>query len=558
MSRACSTERVTRRFLRARTWGVAATAALVVASCSSGGRGASISSTAPAPSVPASTSTSASEPPTPSTAFPSTESPTLTTSVIAAGSSAFWDAVPSPPLSPRREPLVIAIGDRLLVLGGRSGRAAGSLSDLADGAILDAAGGAWTRIAAAPVPVGAESAATVWRGALVVVAGDAALQYDALADRWTRLAPLPPPARAYARLLAGDAELYLVGGVNAAKVDSPAADGPLMPPPLAFAATTSTWRELPMPNWPGATTVASAAWTGTQLLLAVGSTDGGDGNTPVAPARPAAALDPVSGAIKPLPATPSPVFGAFVTVDDGSVLLFDQASAVWRLGPSENTWERLTMVPSAGQTSVRFSWRVAGHLVIDTGGGVPGGRSIAYQQASGAWSELGSPLESNDTVLAQTGTGQLFATDGVATARLKPFADRTDGVELCLAAQLEADAVDDTHIEIVNTSPTPCALDGQRPATVDFHVAADLWERAGESSFLRLPAGGDGGYLKPGGVAVMELVPAFYDGRDCPFEHRTFEGMRFSAPGDGEPVPVAVTVTLPCPDVTALVKRASG
>ena len=535
---------------------LAATAALVAASCSSG-PGASISSTAPvvpstsdAPGPPAVTSTTA-------TAADGTAAAPSTTAPSTPLVSAAWEAVPSAPLSPRRGALVVALGDELLVAGGRSGRGAGPFGDLGDGAILDVTGTRWRRMHDAPVALGVENAAVVWDGDLFVVSGSVALRYDVRQDAWQRVAVAPTP-RAFATLVASTDELYLVGGVSAAHVVNPAADGPLVPPPAAYTPATDTWRELPMPDWPGPAGLAGAAWNGNSFLVTAGAVDNGDGVAAPLPARPVALLDPVSGASKPLPATPVPVLGGVVVLDgDRSVLLFSQASVVWRLGPGETTWERLTMVPSEGQTSVRYAWRVAGHLVIDTGGGVPGGRSIAYQQRSGAWSELGSPLESNDTVLVQTGTG-LFATDGVAAARLKPFADRTDGVALCLAAQLEADALDDTHIEVVNTSPSPCALDGQRPATVDFHVAADLWERAGESSFLRLPAGGDGGYLKPGGAAVMEIVPGLYDGRDCPFEHRTFEGMRFSAPGDGEMVPVALTVALPCPDVTALVARASS
>ena len=517
-------------------------AALVAASCRGGGAPAVVvgtsvvrSSTVAAPADPG--------------------AGTADTTVAPVVVSDAWEQLPSPPLPPRRSPLVVALGDALVVVGGHGPEDTGPMSDRVDGAVLDAAGTRWRKLPDAPAPLGRESAAVVADGVLLVVAGNTTMRYDPALDTWTTLARPPAPFRTFARLVATPSTLYLLGGVNAAHVVNPSADGPLIPPPAALDRVGDVWRELPMPNWPGATALAAAWWTGTQLLLAVGPVDGGD--APRAPANPVVALDPETGATTPLPATPVRLYGTVVRVVDGDVVLVDQGSALWRLAPGATEWERLTVVPSAGQTSVVDLWPVDGHLVIDTGGGGTNGRSTAYRQASGAWSELGPVTVGNESVLVRTVSGDLLATDGVEVVRLRALRDRTVGLDLCDAAQLEAEASDATHLVVTNTSAIPCALDGQRPRTVDFRVTTDLWSRAGESTFLRLPAGGDGGYLKPGGTAVAEIVPGLYVGVDCPDHPHGYEGLRFSAPGDEEFVEVAVSTSMACPDLTALVASPS-
>lgn len=184
-----------------------------------------------------------------------------------------WSEVAASPLAPRHSPLIAWLGDRFVVLGGRSGTICPDWAycvydpgtPLADGAAYDPATDTWAAIAPAPAAV-ADAAHAVVGDVLYVLAGgaemleelpespDALLAYDSGVDSWQTL---PPPPGSRCDLVAAGDVLVAVsttdeGGTRPDAVLDPA---------------TGTWQDLPDDPL-GPSYHRQAVWLGDRLLLA--------------------------------------------------------------------------------------------------------------------------------------------------------------------------------------------------------------------------------------------------------------------------------------------------
>jgi hypothetical protein len=221
-----------------------------------------------------------------------------------AGEAATWVPLPEPPLSARHEPLMAALGRRVLVVGGRDTPACPPNADctapakpaLLDGAIYDPDGRSWQPLPPAPIPVTnsddrAEVGTAVWTlqhvdGAPVLLAYDDTAGwrtvpvpnpsggrisaagtrivvyprshehgglvpdrvYDPDANAWTQL-PLDPIGSAYDRTLLGVDDGVVLLAIPLTDVPPP--DRPRVFHAARYTASTSSWAPLPPSGIPG-------------------------------------------------------------------------------------------------------------------------------------------------------------------------------------------------------------------------------------------------------------------------------------------------------------------
>lgn len=171
-----------------------------------------------------------------------------------------WEQVAESPLSPREGPLTVAVGDRILVIGGSDGppcppnaSCVAGPEPLSDGAAYDPAADAWEPIADAPVPISAFAETTAVVGDTVYLLstlwpadGGAVttsfLAYDAAADGWATLTP-PDHGDRSSLTVSGDRVIAFTtshesGGEIIEPVDP-------LPADLVYDAAADTWSALP-------------------------------------------------------------------------------------------------------------------------------------------------------------------------------------------------------------------------------------------------------------------------------------------------------------------------
>ncbi len=176
-----------------------------------------------------------------------------------------WTATPQAPLSPREMAVAVTIGDRVLVVGGSNAppcppNAECELPEqppLTDGAMFDLVTGRWTRIAAAPVPLGGyvdSSAAVV--GETVYVLSDwyvsetedveiSFVSYDTVANAWTVLPNPPADLASWLQLTAaGDQLIAYPSSHEAVNSGSISVADPL-PADLLYQPANQAWQVLP-------------------------------------------------------------------------------------------------------------------------------------------------------------------------------------------------------------------------------------------------------------------------------------------------------------------------
>jgi hypothetical protein len=175
-----------------------------------------------------------------------------------------WEATPQSPLSPRESAIVIAVDDRLLVIGGSDAPPCPPHAEcvvpeqlpLTDGASFDPTTGEWARIASAPVSLGGYiHTRTAVVGDTVYFLSDryiaktdnaeiSFVAYDAGADAWTAL-PNPPGDASWLQLTAAGEHLiaYVTSHETMTSGDNSAVAP--VPPDLLYKPTDQTWHALP-------------------------------------------------------------------------------------------------------------------------------------------------------------------------------------------------------------------------------------------------------------------------------------------------------------------------
>lgn len=296
--------------------------------------------------------------------------PTTTTTLPAAVDEAASDAVPGVveldpgPLSPRRWPAVVDLGDgRLFVWGGES--ADDYLEGLVDGAVYDTADGAWSLIDPAPVPPDASRGSTaVLAGRYVVVFSDtSAAAWDVDTGEWRTIdGELPGPV--HDAVWTGDEVLaFSPRATVEAVTDKWTAIDP----------ATAEMRSLPDTMH----VVQHIEWMNDQVIT-VGRTDCcGDYE--------ASAFDPSSSTWRELPGgSISPGWFTGARSGDSIVLVDDSGWAAAFDGRTEE-WQELPVVPIA---STREAVEV-----VETGAGPAAllGSSISLLDDDGVWHPM--PLE---------------------------------------------------------------------------------------------------------------------------------------------------------------------
>lgn len=113
-----------------------------------------------------------------------------------------WSRAAESPLSPRYGPLMVAVDDLVLVMGGHDARPLGPGEDLvvapdpdadllADAAAYDVEAGTWANISDPPFAVDRDTPAVVSDGLVVLAQDGAWFAYDSATDAWSDL-PAPP------------------------------------------------------------------------------------------------------------------------------------------------------------------------------------------------------------------------------------------------------------------------------------------------------------------------------------------------------------------------------
>ena len=479
--------------------------------------------------------------------------PTSQTVPVAPASS-FWEPVPDSPLAARYGPLVAALGDEVLVIGGLPRDHLGDpLSTLRDGALLSADGTSWRRVADAPVALGTEASA-VWTGSeLIALAADGSvLSYEPATNRWQQLGRITGAARVYATAGWTGNEMLVGGGLDPSRPRS-AEQGSgweRATGAVAFDPSKRAWRTIPAPG-PGVDVVGASVWTGTTWVSASAITDSQD--PVIATGRLNGAYDPTTNRWRTLPKLPGDVAVGVLLADGDALVVFDTASVQWRLDAGAKAWRREGAVPVNGWASVGKAWIVDGHLGMDTGSGSTNGRLVAYRQSSGAWASVGSPpVSTNDDTIVQTASGRLVGTNGQQAGRMRQFVDPTVGVAPCRSDQLEvtvAKWVAGTRIVLTNRSMSPCTVDGQRPATVEF-VAGGGWVTQ-PPGLATAVATTDGGYLAPNQQALLDITGWLGPTSPSCAVTGPVTGVRFGL-ADGVPIELDITIDQACPDLTAV------
>lgn len=193
-----------------------------------------------------------------------------------------WRVIAASPLAARSSHAAAWDGKRMIVFGGTSGSGVFS-----DAAAYDPAADAWTTISWPPGASGRAGASGVATGKKLELAtffggyakyplgetdfsiGDG-FTYDAAAGMFTVIPGagqvLPVPDRNRPALWWGAGRLWYWGGAQ---------DVPLSPRGASYDPASRTWSVMPPDDLPG-TDIATAAWTGCEAVLAVGTVVGSE------------------------------------------------------------------------------------------------------------------------------------------------------------------------------------------------------------------------------------------------------------------------------------------
>jgi hypothetical protein len=537
--------------------------------------------TAPNPTTETSVSTETTVDTTPpSTVPPTTEAPastTLPTTTIAAlapltlaPGAATWESLPSSGLPARVAALVVAAGDRVLVVGGQKElyTTSGSVTSQGpatrtDGAMLDLTTKTWTKMAKAPVPLNSFDVAQ-WdvKEVITVAADGSTAAFDPSTNAWRTLAASPLgkgngrlAAWTGTELLATDGYDLLPSPSGAQKANSKAA---------AYRPDTNTWRSIANPQ-----AAVMAVWTGTAWLAASGPVDSAAGGStqvqvvetydPKTDKWSKVAALPDNHWIARFGKTPATVIQQLPASPNATVAAADDGST-WELN-SAGAWRPIGRAHMGDQVSVISLSYVDGHLVVYADSGGTGGFYLGYGQASGAWVRFdhfnaGPNFPANVSPLL-TGTGRLLETDGTNAALLAPIVDPTVNVAPCTAKDVDAKATGDAGnatITLTNHTSKPCTINGQRPSTVILNGPGHAPLPQPESPFYNRALSNNGGFIGPGRSATLSIFgqqSPTPDRKPCPVRG-TVDAITFSLFDDAERVTVPIKLPEGCWDLTAI------
>jgi hypothetical protein len=475
-------------------------------------------------------------PTTVSTTAPPTKAAVTVPGPVSTGDP-YWEMLPSPGLTERSFPLVRALGDGVVVVGGIAGRSFGLAADLTDGRLLadadadadaGAGAGAWSPIPNAPVPIGSFDTAE-WTGSALLVFTNTGslLSFDPEARLWAVLAKPPLTARTGAASAWTGQELLVYGGYDPAPQPSekpvPRSDG------AAYSPATGKWRTLPaVPN-------GSDPLSGQSMMI--GSTwlveNGSKGATHFL--RYDTATNRWSSDAKSEPDT------AFFPVGDSAGLINYNTGESFKFDPVSKafvaTGDRTTMV-FGGNNLARIWKSPNGDTVIgDTGPGYTNGRSTVMRESGGAWKQIGSPITTGaDVFPVMTSGSRLIVAGAGDAARLRLDIDTTIGVRECVLADFDITVAQPgpSALEFTNHSPTACTVNGSLPTGLEFRVGGSWISGSGPPGLVAAAA--SGGLIEPGKKAVVSLEGGVYC--DSP---RKADAIRFSVAGGGFEVNADVT-----------------
>ena len=318
-----------------------------------------------------------------------------------------WELTAQAPLTPRHDPLVLAVGGFGLVLGGSDSPPCPPTADCAgpdrpafrDGARYDPVGGTWQLITEAPLPLEGlygQQAAVVGDTVYLLLSGQAAprdytfLSYDVSDDRWEHLAT-PALAAYFSLSAAGDRVVAYASSHE--QFNDPTGIAALDPLPEDFVydPVTAAWTALPPdPLRPSFDRFLHQTDAG--IVMLTKDLVPNPGTEP--PVTRAARLDPVTLTWSRLP--DGDVVGSYGFWPVGDLLV--NVSAMTADGGDVNGWGR--DYPNGGIFDLEAGWSalpgsapVVAYAdlfgpVAGSGGGVVVTEGLAFTPATGRWDRV--------------------------------------------------------------------------------------------------------------------------------------------------------------------------
>jgi hypothetical protein len=303
--------------------------------------------------------------------------PTHTAIAEAAPGEPGWHTMADAPIGPRFEHLSVAMGDRVLVLGGYNGQAR------LDGAVYDAAHDTWTTVPSSPFRVG--DAVGAWTGTeVIVVSGErddvVAAAYDPGANSWRTLAapPLGNGASALNHAVWTGTELVVVGIADEG-------EGGTVNQVAIYDLAADRWRTGAPPNGP-LPSFGDAVWTGTEVAVVgqVGTSGSSAGTDTLQ------VYDPAADHWREVPWGLDGVRGRMTVVWTGSRLFVGGGSGgegtfadAALVDLATGTWDRVPDAPVGFLGNDRFGELWTGTAVLTLDG--VGGRPVAFDPATRTW-----------------------------------------------------------------------------------------------------------------------------------------------------------------------------
>lgn len=262
--------------------------------------------------------------------------------------------------------------------------------------------GTWSELPPGPIE-GRLGAEAVWTGDEVIVwggaPGGAGAAYDPAAEQWRELPEAPlAPRQAHVAVWSGE-ELVVWGGTEAelpASTDEagePSAE--IWDDGAAYDPSSDQWRPLPEAPIDGRT-MAAAAWTGEELVIAGGAAAGADPGT-FDDRRDGAAYDPAEDSWRTIPDLPEDSNGATDGVWTGEEFVVPVGThlnpmAAAAYDPTADEWRTLADAPAVPGVGSDLAWtgeEVA--VVFGALDGEPGGQAAAYDPGQDSWRDLPDP-----------------------------------------------------------------------------------------------------------------------------------------------------------------------